>query len=135
MDTHTWAYNNSLFYRSNRMTTQDRTWHAEGNCTGHPDPDLWHYENSAHSDEQQLQVLRSVEAIELCHQCPVKAQCLQQGLEPENIQDWGGWGTIWGGLLTSERYRLVYKSDNSQIVSSERRHRGNVRKKIAKLSV
>ena len=115
------------------MTLPDKRWHAEGNCTNHPDPDLWHYENSVHADEQQLQVLRSVEAIALCRACPVKDKCLQEGLEPENVQFWGGWGTIWGGLLNSERYQLLNDRDNKNIVKSEQRHRRDVKQKLAKL--
>ena len=106
---------------------------TEGNCTNHPDPDLWHYENSVHSDEQQLQVLRSVEAITLCRACPVKELCLKEGLEDENVQFWGGWGTIWGGLLNSERYQLLNDRDNKNIVKSEQRHRRDVKQKLAKL--
>jgi len=115
------------------MTMRDISWHAEGNCSGHPDPDLWHYQNSMHSDEQQLQVLRSVEAISLCRMCPVKDKCLEEGLRDENIQFWGGSGTIWGGLLTSERYKLRGNRDNEQIVEGEQRHRRNVTAKLAKL--
>jgi hypothetical protein len=84
-----------------------------------------------HADEQQLQVLRSVEAISLCRICPVKDKCLQEGLEPENVQFWGGWGTIWGGLLASERYKLLNNRDNENIIKSEQRHRRDVRQKLA----
>jgi hypothetical protein len=115
------------------MTLQDKRWHTEGNCNNHPDPDLWHYENSVHADEQQLQVLRSVEAISLCRSCPVKELCLKEGLEPENLEPWGGWGTIWGGFLLSERYQLLKRTDNERIVTSEQRHRGNVRKITSKV--
>lgn len=115
------------------MTLADKRWHAQGNCNAHPDPDLWHYENSMHADEQQLQVLRSIEAITLCRTCPVKEQCLQEGLQEENVQYWGGAGTIWGGLLLSERYRLLKHRSNERIASSEDRHRRNVRQKLAKL--
>ena len=112
---------------------KDISWHAKGNCHNHPDPDLWHYENSVYSDEQKLQVLRSVEAINLCNSCPVKELCLKEGLESENIQFWGGWGTIWGGLLLSERYKLLKHRDNENIVKAEQRHRRDVRKILDKL--
>jgi hypothetical protein len=115
------------------MTLPDKRWHAEGNCNNHPDPDLWHYENSIHADEQKLQALRSVEAITLCRTCPVKDKCLQEGLETENVQFWGGWGTIWGGLLLSERYKLLKHRDNEKIVTAEQRHRRDVRRILAKL--
>ena len=115
------------------MTLKDKRWHAEGNCNGHPDPDLWHYENSMHADEQQLQVLRSVEAITLCRMCPVREQCLQEGMEENNIEFLGGWGTIWGGLLMSERYVEREGRMHHNIHQSEQRHRRNVRQKLAKL--
>ncbi len=113
----------------------NRTWHAEALCNGHPDPDLWHYENSTLVDEQRLYVLRSVEAIEICHDCPVKAQCLQQGLEQENIISVGGVGSIWGGLLTGERALLAGLKHTHNSVRHEQRHRRDVRKIIARISV
>jgi uncharacterized FAD-dependent dehydrogenase len=110
----------------------DRDWHKEGLCSGHPDPDLWHYENSRIPDEQQLQVLRSIEAIEICNTCPVKAQCLAQGLENENIMAGiGGCGTIWGGLMTGERALMAGYKHTSHAVHHETRHRRQVRAKIA----
>ena len=113
---------------------KDKSWHAQGSCNNHPDPDLWHYENARLKDEQRLQVLRSVEAIHLCNTCPVKNKCLEEGLEPENIQYWGGWGSIWGGLLMSERYRLLKDRNNPEIVTAEVRHRGNVRALLGKIA-
>jgi hypothetical protein len=35
-----------------------RDWHNEALCQRHPDPDIWHYENSMFQDEQQLEVQR-----------------------------------------------------------------------------
>jgi hypothetical protein len=101
-------------------------WHEQGICNKHPDPDLWHYENARFADEQKLQVLRSVEAIKICNTCPVKNKCLEEGLQPDNIQYWGGWGSIWGGLLMSERYKLLTNRDNPEIFHAENRHRRNV---------
>jgi hypothetical protein len=114
----------------------NRDWHAEGLCSGHPDPDLWHYENTRVPDEQQLEVLRSVQAIELCNQCPVRQECLKQGLENENISAGiGGCGSIWGGLMTGERALLAGHKPTSHAVCKEDRHRRHVRSKIARISV
>lgn len=113
----------------------NRDWHKEAACNGHPDPDLWHYDNSVYVDEQQLHVLRSVEAIEVCNGCPVKAQCLKQGLEQENIISVGGVGSIWGGLLTGERALLAGLTHKHNSVRHEQRHRRDVRRKIAKINV
>jgi len=112
----------------------DRDWHNQGLCVGHPDPDLWHYDNSVLADEQQLQVLRSVEAIEICHTCPVKFDCLQQGLEDENIL-WsiGGNGSIWGGRLTSERALMKGYKYTHNAVRHEQRHARDVKAKLGRL--
>lgn len=117
----------------NLMTLKDKSWHGQGYCNQHPDPDLWHYENSVHADVMQLQVLRSVEAISLCRICPVKQQCLEEGMEPRNIEFLGGWGTIWGGLLMSERALSIEGKDNTAIVEAEGRHRRNVKQKLDKI--
>lgn len=114
----------------------NRDWHKQGLCSGHPDPDLWHYENTRIPDEQQLQVLRSIEAIEICNACPVRTQCLNQGMENENIiSGIGGCGSIWGGLLTGERALLVGYKPTSNPVHNEGRHRRQVRAKIATIRV
>lgn len=115
------------------MVLKDRRWHEQGNCNRHPDPDLWHYNNSNDSETQKLEVLRSVEAIELCNICPVRAKCLEQGLERENLEFTGGHGSIWGGLLTVERYLLTTKKPQETMVRSEHRHRRNVRLMIARI--
>ena len=113
---------------------KDRSWHEEASCSGNPDPDLWHYNNSIYDDERQLQVLRSVEAIDICNSCPVKAQCLAQGMEEENlIWSVGGNGTIWGGLMTSERARKAGYKGNHNAIFGERRHARQVREKLGKL--
>lgn len=113
---------------------KSRSWHEDASCSSHPDPDLWHYENSIYDDEKQLQVLRSVEAIQICQTCPVKLECLAQGMEEENII-WsiGGVGTIWGGLLASERARKSGYKLNHNAVWGERRHARQVREKLGKL--
>jgi hypothetical protein len=113
---------------------KDKSWHERGNCNNHPDPDLWHYENTRSKKEQKLQVQRSVEAVIICHLCPVRNECLEEGLEPENIQYWGGWGSIWGGLLMSERYKLLKNRDNPEIVTAEVRHRENVQAVLGRIT-
>lgn len=79
------------------------TWHEQALCQAHPDPDLWSYKGWHDPDEQQLQVLRLVEALEYCNDCPVRQQCLEQGMEKENLVP----GIIWGGLFTLERIKLT----------------------------
>jgi hypothetical protein len=110
-------------------------WHKDALCSGHPDPDLWHYENTRLPDEQELQVLRSVEAIEICNNCPVKAQCLEQGLEDENLLFAGGCGSIFGGKMMAERYAIKHRqSANARRMSAEYRHVTAVKRRLAKIS-
>lgn len=105
----------------------DKSWHVEGLCSGHPDPDLWHYSSSDYKDEQMLEALRSIEAIEICNECPVKALCLKEGMLEENLGQKEGNGAIWGGLLQSERLGIVKRSGDIRRISYEERHRRLVR--------
>ena len=112
------------------MVEPYRDWHERGNCSNHPDPEMWHYENPRYRDEQRLQVLKNIEAIKLCDICPVKAQCLKQGMAAENIEFTGASGSIWGGLLTVERYLLTTDNPKQSRLLSGRWHRNNVRRAV-----
>jgi len=61
-------------------------------------------------------------------------QCLQQGLEDENLL-WsiGGNGSIWGGLLTSERARMRGYKPTANSIRHEQRHARNVKAKLGRL--
>lgn len=100
-------------------------WHKEAACSNHPDPELWSYQDYQYKDERQLQVLRSIEALEICNECPVRELCLKQGLEEDNMYP----GTIWGGLLFSERLRLKPIRDHHKF-TLERRFTEYVRAKV-----
>jgi hypothetical protein len=104
-------------------------WHKEGLCVGHPDPELWSYHHNYHKDARELQILRLIEAIEICNDCPVRALCLKQGLENENMHT----GTVWGGHIYSERLILVNKSTQKS-VEVERPLRKRLRARVAKVS-
>lgn len=107
-------------------------WHDQALCAGSDDPDLWHYENTRDRDEQRAQVVRSVIAIQICAKCPVKAQCLEQGLEDDNLLFAAGCGSIYGGMMMAERYALKHKADaNARRINPEDRHIRAVRKRLA----
>ena len=113
---------------------KDRSWHAEGLCNGHPEPDLWHYDNSPKPEIKDEQVERSVKAIRICSDCPVKWDCLQQGIEPENLL-WSidGHGSIWGGRLTSERALMAGYAPSHNMILKEQRHAGNVKRSLGRI--
>lgn len=100
------------------MTTENPTECGEmmtevlvGNCTGSPTPDDWYPElgSGSHSPKRVEQFKAKVRAtIELCNTCPIKAQCLEQGMEKENLP----FG-IWGGKLAGERLAMAgYTKDD-----------------------
>lgn len=82
-------------------------WMTQGLCAGHPDPDLWHYESSIFSDEKELAEWRTAEAKRICRDCPVKAECLQEGMKQEHMLVFDSTdGSVWGGLMLGERLNL-----------------------------
>ena len=50
-------------------------------------------------------------AVKICGDCPVKSQCLDQGLERENLII----GSIWGGLVFRERQYLAKRRKASKL--------------------
>ena len=72
-------------------------------CRDYPNPDLW-FPEATRNDPQRLRRIEneSYQAIHLCNQCPIKEQCLEVGLELQNIQD-----GIWGGLFPYERRMII----------------------------
>lgn len=86
-----------------------------GLCRSHDNPDLW-FSDTIESDRQgrpskddvATAVRNSRQALAICGRCPVKDECLAEGMLPENI-DYG----IWGGTLSGERLLLAGVSINS----------------------
>lgn len=80
-----------------------------GLCYGHDNPDLW-FSDNIESEKQGrptkdtvvTAVRNSRQALAICKVCPVKDECLAEGMLPENI-DYG----IWGGTLSGERLLLA----------------------------
>jgi hypothetical protein len=74
----------------------------EGACRDHDNPDLWFPEigRGSFGMKEKLQKL-AIEcnaAMAICKSCPVKAECLEEGMKFEN-RSYG----IWGGLMAGER--------------------------------
>ena len=86
----------------------------QGICTTHPNPDLW-FEDSGDLFQKRLgssnpnkkfeeRRANMLIAMELCTKCPIRTNCLSEGMKEENL-DYG----IWGGLLPGERIVMVDK--------------------------
>lgn len=72
-----------------------------GLCSTHPEPDLWFPEQPQGKPSQASRKRLAKQvllAVSICQECPVKQECLAEGMKPENI-DYG----IWGGVLAGER--------------------------------
>ena len=86
-----------------------------GNCTGDANPDWWFPElpTGAPSDETMKAIADQTNyALQLCSSCPVKQECLAEGMKteqlPRGIEGWGNlpYG-IWGGLMAAERLEIA----------------------------
>lgn len=109
-------------------------WMKQAYCAAYPDPDLWHYETSMIKDEAELNAWRMAEAIRICDLCPVKAECLAEGMKDENMLIFNGTeGTIWGGKTLGERANIRDKKITRKY-NKEMPMLRNVKKKIAILN-
>jgi len=110
-------------------------WYEQAQCSGHPDPDLWHYESSYYADERQLTEWKLAEARSICNICPVKAECLAEGMKDENMITGNILsGSMWGGLLLGERTKLREKGAYTYTFRQERTLLMNVLDKLAIIS-
>lgn len=73
----------------------------QGACKDSENPDLWFpdigrgfgYQERLEQTARECNV-----AMSICKYCPVKTECLEEGMKFEN-RSWG----IWGGLMAGER--------------------------------
>ena len=75
-----------------------------GNCHKDSNPDAWFPDvpQGARSERSTAKLVAETRrALALCNSCPKKAECLEEGMEHENL----GFG-IWGGMLAGERVML-----------------------------
>lgn len=113
------------------LKLEETKWMLESLCAYHPDPDLWHYESSLIQDERELAEWRAAEALSICADCPVKAQCLAEGMKQDNMLIFNAIeGTIWGGKMLGERINIRNKNI-SQKYKKETPFRVKVYKKLA----
>lgn len=82
-----------------------------GNCSNHPDPDLWQPEPEQTGRPTSRMMGRLTERVliakTICSTCPSKDRCLDIGNQPDDL----AYG-IWGGKMAGERILdLGYKRD------------------------
>ncbi len=84
----------------------------QGLCTGHENPDLWfsesidsdgeHSHTNVDTAEYKQRIANVKTALTICNACPTKAECFDEGMKRENLDN-----GIWGGSLPGERILLA----------------------------
>jgi len=108
-------------------------YHREALCGKDYDPDLWSYMCSVERDKQRVMVYNITVAKKICDMCPVKMECLKEGLQEENLKTHQGEGLIWGGMLVSERALMLRLSPHSKIVRQENILRKEIKRQSANM--
>ena len=108
-------------------------YHREALCGKDYDPDLWSYMCSVERDKQRVMVYNITVAKKICDMCPVKMECLKEGLQEENLKTHQGEGLIWGGLLVSERALMLRLSPHSKIIRQENILRKEIKRHSASI--
>lgn len=85
-------------------------WHSLAMCRSYPH-EWWNYEDLSKKKHDLIEetLMQINAAIKICNECPVKAECLEQGLETENMHA----GTIWGGLTHDKRKQVRRRRRNA----------------------
>ena len=80
----------------------DETW-GNAPCAEIGLPDVW-FDVDTRSDKHEIRMLKI--ALETCNSCHLRSECLQLGMQGEDIY----WG-VWGGLFPAERQVLAGRGD------------------------
>jgi len=86
-----------------------------GNCTNDENPDWWFPEPPVGrvTEESLVRLTSQINyALQLCSACPVKEECLAEGMKMEHMPSGKtGWGNlpfgIWGGKMAAERLEMA----------------------------
>lgn len=89
---------------------------SRGKCATHPNPDLWFPEQPQGrptNAKRKLLADKVMLAISICNRCPIKNECLAEGMKPENLEH-----GIWGGVMAGDRI-LLSGIDTNRTVRSD----------------
>ena len=81
-------------------------------CAGAKYPDWWYPATTNHITYEEIGMASM--ALEICDACPIREQCLEVGMQEEDIH----YG-IWGGLLTGERLALRAKLTGRRLTNAD----------------
>lgn len=76
-----------------------------GSCTGHEDPNLWYVElpKGGQTPRTMAKIVARIDkARAICDDCPIKQECLTEGMKDINLAH-----GMWGGLLSGERVEIA----------------------------
>lgn len=80
--------------------SSDTSWRDQAECTG-ADTELFYRQDDELTDRSKTLKIRERAAKAYCNDCPVKAECLQDAIETEEMYG------IRGGLNPKERWELT----------------------------
>ena len=66
--------------------------------------------------QRTTRLTNTLKAIEICGRCPIKEECLDQGMLPENLEH-----GVWGGLMSGERI-ILHAAANGGYMMGNNRH-------------
>lgn len=81
-------------------------------CAGATYPDWWYPPTTNHITLDE--VATAGMALEICAACPIREQCLEVGMQGDDI-----YYGIWGGLLAGERLALRAKLTRKKLTNKE----------------
>lgn len=111
------------------LTENITSFPERGLCYDSENPDLW-FSSAVEKDtrggptraQMDEAMSNSLQALELCSRCPIRKECADEGMRPENL-DMG----IWGGMMAGERMTLagkkITKSDDKNAVAFAKKMR------------
>lgn len=89
--------------RKHMRAERNVSWMEEARCAGNKHIDFF--------EEDDPQVIR--EAVAICNDCPVKAECLRMALQEEI------WHGVWGGLTPGQRTQVKVNRPHKPLVVSK----------------
>lgn len=90
-------------------------------CAGSPDPDMWFPEGEGLGqrvgsygrptiESQRKMIETALIAMDICRKCPVRADCLIEGMKEDNIEH-----GIWGGIMAGDRILLANSRRSGEV--------------------